>query len=129
MPAPILPVARGLYLCDYQVGYANGKTDLYGLFNAIHPENEFPYEEGSFCVFAQLTNGLGKIPFFVDIRDATSDQLVRTTQVRELNFPNRNTIVQLALLIEGCPFGHGGLYLVELFCDNMWICDTSLLLY
>jgi hypothetical protein len=128
MPAPILPIARGLYLCDYQVGYSNGKTDLYGLFNAIRPENGFPFEDGRFCVFAQLTNGLGRIPFFVDVRFAGSDQLVWTTEIRELDFPTRNTTVQLALLIEGCPFSRAGLYLVELFCDNTWICDTSLLL-
>jgi hypothetical protein len=95
------PVARGLYLCDYHIGYENGKTDLYGQFNAIHPKDGFPHEQGSFCVFAQLTNGLGKIPFFVDIRDATSDQLVWTTSVRELNFATRNSLVQLALQIEG----------------------------
>jgi len=65
----------------------------------------------------------------IGVRVVVTLSLVWTTKVRELNFPNRNTIVQLALLIEGCPFSHAGLYLIELFCDNMWICDTSLLLY
>ena len=126
MTAPILPVAKALYLCDYHVGYSNGKVDLYGLFNAIRPPSGFPYTRGRFCVFAQLNNGLGRVPFFIDVRFAETDELVWTTEVRELTFPNRSTVVQLALTIEGCRFERPGLYILELFCDNTWVCDTPL---
>jgi hypothetical protein len=61
----IVPVARALYLCDYHIGFSDGKVDLYGLFNAIRPSHGYPYAQGRFCVFAQLVNGLGKVPFFV----------------------------------------------------------------
>src|SRR5438132_1898070 len=106
----ILPVAKALYLCDFHVGYSDGKVDLYGLFNAIRPQNGYPYTRGRFCVFAQLINGLGNVPFFVDIRFAATDELVWTTETRELSFPNRNTVVQMALLMEGCRFDRSGLY-------------------
>jgi len=121
MTGLILPVAKALYLCDYHIGYSDGKVDLYGLFNAIRPQT-------GFCVFAQLINGLGKVPFFVDIRLAETDELVWTTAVKELAFPSRTTAVQLALTIEGCRFERPGMYLLELFCDNTWVCDTTLLL-
>jgi hypothetical protein len=75
-----------------------------------------------------LANGLGQIPFFVDIRHAPSDQLVYTTARNMLSFPDRTTIIQVALAIQGCKFDQPGIYLIELFCDNTWVCDTTLLL-
>ncbi|HYT94244.1 MAG TPA: hypothetical protein VEL76_36345 [Gemmataceae bacterium] len=125
--SPILPVAKGVYLCDYVIGYENGKTDLYGLFNAIRPQ-KYPHTQGRFCVFAQLVNGLGQISFHIDVRNASRDELVHTTQTHQLSFPDRNTLVQMVLTIEQCPFPQPGIYLVELFCDNKWVSDTSLLL-
>lgn len=125
--SPIVPVAKGLYLCDYVIDYENGKVDLYGLFNAIRSSN-YPHRQERFCVFAQLLNGLGRIPFFIDIRDATHDQLIYTTQINHVSFPDRITVVQLALSIEQCLFPQSGMYFVELYCDNTWVCDTSLLL-
>src|SRR5438105_5101892 len=110
MVMAVLPFAKALYLCDYHIGYSTGKVDLYGLFNALQPESGFPYSGGRFCVFAQLINGLGKVPFFVDIRFALSDELIWTTETRQLTFPNRNTIIQVALAIEGCQFERSGLY-------------------
>ncbi len=128
MAASILPVAKALTLCDYLVGDSNGKIDLYGIFNAIRPQSGFPYNRGRFCVFAQLSNGLGKLPIFIDIRFAETDELVWTTQIRELTCQNRHTVVQVALTIEGCPFERPGVYVLELFCNNTWVCDTQLLL-
>ena len=124
----VVPVAKAMYLCDYHIGYSNGKVDLYGLFNAIRPQKGFPYTRGRFCILAQLVNGLGQVPFFIDVRFAQTDELVHTTETRSLTFPNRNTVVQVAMGIEGCRFQTAGLYLLELFCDNTWVCDTQLLL-
>ena len=128
MAISVVPVARALYLCDYHIGSSGGKVDLYGLFNAIRPQNGFPHTVGQFCVFAQLTNGLGRIPFFVDVRFAETDKVVWTTNTRELIFPSRNVVVHLAFAVEQCTFERPGLYLVELFCDNTWVCDTQFLL-
>jgi hypothetical protein len=124
----VVPVAKAVYLCDYHIGYSNGKVDLYGLFNAIRPEKGYPHANSQFCVFAQLINGLGQVPFFVDIRYALTDELIYTTETKFLTFPDRNTIVQMALRIEGCRFHTPGLYLLELFCDNVWVSDTQMVL-
>jgi hypothetical protein len=124
----VLPIAKSLILCDYHIGYQNGKTDLYGIFNAIRPKAGYPHRRASFCVFALLNNGHGATPFFVDVRFAPNDQLVFTTNVNSLVFPNRTVTVQLALTIEGAVFAQPGLYIVELFCNNTWLADTTLVL-
>lgn len=126
--ASVVPIAKAILLCDYHVGYNDGKVDLYGLFNAIRPEAGYPYTRGQFCIFAQLINGLGQVPFFVDIRYTKTDELIWNTEVRRLQFPDRRMVVQLALSIEGCLFERPGLYTLELFCNNTWVCDTQILL-
>lgn len=123
-----MPFPKSLFLCDYHVGYADGKTDLYGLFNAIRPAHGYPHTQKQFCLFAQLNNGLGRVPFFVDIRFAATNQLTFTTEPHELVFPDRTVLVQLALAIEGCVFPQPGLYKLELFCENTWVADTTCLL-
>ena len=120
------PVAKSIILCDYHVGYQDSKVDLYGIFNAMRPANGYPYREAKFCLFSQLINGMDRVPFFVDIRRADTDGLIFTTETRELLFPNRFAMIQLALTIEGCVFPDRGLYKIELFCDNCWVCDTEL---
>src|SRR5262245_8000080 len=109
MASMILPVAKGLYLCDYHVGYENKKVDLYGIFNAIRSP-AYPTTQRHFCVFAQLINGLGQVPFFVDVRFAPRDELVYTTERNVLSFPDRTTVVQVALAIQGCQFTESGVY-------------------
>jgi hypothetical protein len=124
----VIPTSKSLYLCDYEFGADSGKIDLYGIFNAIRPTSGYPYAKARFCVFAQLVNGLGRVPFNIDIRNAQADQLVHTTHTNSLLFPSRTTVVQMAVQIEGCAFPQAGLYLVELFCNNTWVCDAPLML-
>jgi hypothetical protein len=128
MKKAVLPYARALTLCDQHIGDNSGKVDLYGIFNSIHASQGYPFDRARFCVFAQLVNGLGKVPFFIDIRNAESDRVIRTTLVKDLLFPDRQTLIQCVMTIDGCRFPKAGLYLVELYCDNRWICDTQLLL-
>ena len=125
----ILPIARSITICDHHIGFRSGKVDLYGILNAIRPRDGFPYFNARFCVFAQLINGLGRVPFFIAIRSAETDDLVWTTQEHELFFESRTATVQMAMNIEGCRFEHAGVYLVALFCDNKWVCDTRIELH
>lgn len=128
MAASIVPVAKALSLCDYHIGYANGKVDLYGLFNSIRPRNGYPHTRSRFCVFAQLLNGLGEVSFDVDLRYAGTDELIWSSKPRELFFPNRTTTLQVAVTVENCRFEHAGIYVLEFLCNNTWVCDTQLLL-
>src|SRR2546426_9886354 len=78
----ILPVAKSLYLCDGHLGFASGKTDLMGIFDSISPQGGYPHIHASFVVFARLAQGLGTIPFWVDIRHAATGQFVAGTLVQ-----------------------------------------------
>lgn len=42
-----------------------------------------------------------------------------------VRFPDRHTLRQFALTIQGCRFPYPGLYTVQLFCDNTPVCDTT----
>jgi hypothetical protein len=126
MQPSIVPFAKSLYLCKHQIGYADRSVDLYGIFNAHYPSNGYPVSDFKFCAFAQLSHGLGVVPFHFDIRDAVNGELIWTTGERQLHFSSRRQIVQLAMTIENCPFDRPGVYLVELYCRGEWLCDARL---
>lgn len=125
MPPTIVPFARAVYLCDSYIGYGNGNVDLYGVFTSIRAVGGFPYRHGRLSVFVQLSNGLGRAPYFIEIRDASDESLVWMTATRELVFPDRRTVVRLAHTIEGCVFERAGLYSAAVFCNNQWVCDNA----
>jgi hypothetical protein len=121
----ITPVAKSLYLCDGHIGYPGQKTDIIGLFSRIRPLH-FPHVHGYFVVFAQLSAGLGQMAVYIDIRNTADGTLVRSTTAQLLQFPHRNSVVELAYTIRDCRFPQAGTYLVELFCGGQWVADTTL---
>jgi hypothetical protein len=121
----IIPFAKALYLCDGHLGFANQKTDLVGIFNAIRAP-AYPHVQQHFVIFAQLIGGLGPIPFYFDVRFPQTGQLVHTTNTHVVNIPRRDKLIQLAFTMQGCLFPTPGVYLVELYCDGQWVADTSL---
>lgn len=122
----ILPVAKALYLCDGHIGFPGGKTDLVGIFNSIRPAT-YPHFFKHFVVYARLVQGLGRIPFFIDIRFAATGQLVHLSNTYDLNFPDHTKTVEMVLTMD-IRFPQAGVYLVELYCDNQWVADATLLL-
>jgi hypothetical protein len=125
--ATIVPVAQALYLCDGHLGFPGGKTDLMGLFNGIQATG-FPHVQKQFVVFARLHQGQGQVSFYVDIRLASTQQLIHVSSTHTLVFPNRDTVVEMALTLKGVRFPLPGIYLVELYCDAQWVADTTILL-
>ena len=123
MVGVIVPVVKALYLCE-ETDVEGGLTSLYGLFDGFRAV-AFPHVFREFTCFAQLRGGLGRVPFHVDVTRA-DDALIRNTTVRVLDFPDRVTHLQVVIHIEGCVFDRPGVYLVELFCDNTWVADTTL---
>ncbi|MFT3881695.1 MAG: hypothetical protein QM703_18780 [Gemmatales bacterium] len=121
----IVPTARSIFLCDYHFSAERDKDDLYGICNALRVER-FPYKIKQFCVFAQLSNGLGKVPVHLDVRHFNTGILVHVTKHFHLFFKDRVAIVKLVIHLGGFVFPESGLYSFELFCDNMWVGDTLL---
>ena len=126
--ATIIPVAQALYLCDGHIGFPGGKTDLVGLFNSIRAAN-YPHVQVQLVVFARLLQGLGQVAFYVDIRFAPTHQLIHVSSTHILVFPDRDTIVEMALTLKGVRFPQPGIYLVELFCDAQWVADARILVH
>jgi len=121
----ITPVAKSLFLCDGHIAHHGQKTDLVGLFGAIRAMH-YPDRQSYFVIFAQLTAGLGQLPFYLDIRFMGDGSLVHTTLPKMLHFPHRDKLVQMAWTIQGCSFPEPGRYLVELICNGQWVADTTL---
>jgi len=115
-------------LCDFHVGYADSRVDLYGIFNALHPA-VYPHHRRSLVIFAHMVGGIGDVPFYFELHREQDDQLIRRTSVNLLRFPDRTTTVQFAMTLEGVVFDEPGVYVVSLFCHNTWVCDTTLLLH
>lgn len=126
--AAITPVAQALYLCDGHIGYPGGKTDLVGIFNSIRAAR-FPHVQKQFVVFARLHQGLGQVSFYVDVRFAQTQQLVHVSNTHMLVFPDRDTVVEMALTLKGVRFPQPGIYLVELFCNAQWVADARILVH
>ena len=124
MANPVVPSAKAIYLCE-EVDVEGGMTNLYALFNAIRPKR-YPHTHASFVCFAQLVGGLGDVPFYFDIRRAEDDRLIRNTDIRVIHFPDRNSQRQIVVTVGGCVFEKPGVYLVELYCDNTWVADTTI---
>jgi hypothetical protein len=127
MANEIVPVSRSLYLCDFHVGYQDGKVDLYGIFTALQPA-AYPYVHAHFVVFAQLTNGLGDVPFYFEIRRDRDDELIRRSADRTIRFVDRVSIIQVVMTLDDVLFSEAGVYVVSLFCHNTWVCDTAVTL-
>jgi hypothetical protein len=124
----IIPLSRSLYLCDFHVGYQDGKVDLYGVFTGIRPAL-YPHARPRMTVFTQLTGGLGDVPVYLDVRREGEDVGIHTTPTITVRFPTRTVVVQLAVTIEGCRFPEAGVYVIDLFCHNTWVCDTTVTLH
>jgi hypothetical protein len=80
-----------------------------------------PTLQKQFVVFARLLQGLGQVAFYVDIRFAPSQQLIHVSNTHSLQFPDRDTVVEMALTLKGVRFPQAGIYLVELYCEGQWV--------
>jgi hypothetical protein len=120
----VIPTAKALYLCE-ETDVEGGQVNLYALFNTIHA-TEFPHTHTSFCVFAQLSGGLGEMPVHYDIIRARDELVVYVSDTHRLRFDHRTQLIQLAVTFEGIPFDEAGVYFVQLFCDNVLVADVTL---
>lgn len=125
MAQTITPTARSIFLCDYHFSSEKYKDDLYGICNAIRVE-KFPFRQPRLCIFAILSNGLGRTPFHFDISDAQTGELIRVTLTDFIMFPHRRKNVRVVMSLENFIFPRAGLYLFDLYCNNTWVADTTL---
>jgi hypothetical protein len=122
---PVIPMARSLFVCDFHVGYPDGRVDLSGILSGIRPAI-YPHLRPRLVIYAQLCGGLGDVPLFFDIRRERDDDVIRTTAERIVRFVDRFSPVNITMTVEGIRFPDSGAYVVSLYCHNRWVCDTIL---
>lgn len=98
------------------------------MFNSIRAAS-YPHVQKQLVVFARLLQGLGQVSFYVDIRFAPTQQLIHVSSTHVLVFPDRDTVVEMALTLKGVRFPQPGIYLVELFCEAQWVADARILVH
>jgi len=123
MAGVIVPVVQPLLLCE-EIDEESGALNVYGLFNALRAE-QFPHARELFCVFAQLSGGLGEMSYHFDLIRARDERLVHASHSRRLRFDRRSQLIQLFARFEGVVFEEPGVYLLQLFCDNTWVADVT----
>ena len=120
-----LPVLRGIYLCKTLEKSAQGGVTLTNLFNTDHFLRQTSL---TFVVFSQWSDGFGEVPVHVDILDAAAGTVVHRTNTFTMQFTSRSQIVYMAVKIERCRFPRPGLYVVEVYANNSFAADTTLIL-
>ena len=124
-PSFVFPVAKQFFVCDDVVAEGgSGKQHVVGLFNAVRiSPSQFPYQLGKLCVFAEFGDGMGAVPFHVEILDSEEDRLLFRSQSRRLEFPDRNTYVKVVVRLLDCRFPRPGDYAVQLYCRGEFLDD------
>lgn len=120
----VIPVAKALYLCE-EVDVESGAINLYALLNALNTA-QFPYTPSMFVAFAQLAGGLGTMTAHIDVVRARDDLVIYVTGTHHLRFDRRSQTLRVVMTFGGLVFDEPGVYFVQLYCDNIWVADTTL---
>jgi hypothetical protein len=103
------------------------RVGLVGVTNRLRPK-AYPYTQSRLYTFAQLTDGIGDVSAFVQIRKWEETEPIVTSHTKTLVFPTPLHAIQVGFLITGCVFREPGGYVVELIGDDKVIADTPLTL-
>jgi hypothetical protein len=128
MAKAITPVAKQMLVCDDVVADSSGKVTVVGVWNAVRVPvgASFPYTLGKVCAYVHWRGGLGSVNSHVEIVSATTGvQVVRTSQL-VLSFPSRITTVHGRYMIPDVRFPAPGVYLVEVYCEGVFVEDQRI---
>ena len=121
---PILPVVRGLYVCErVDVDPVSKNVSLANCFRGLRLA-DMPSMPQPFYVFALLANGLGEMTIRTTINDldAGPDIFRHTARIR---LTNRLTELRFKLTID-CLFPRANSYNISLFVDDELIALTPI---
>ncbi len=126
-PLDVSPLARSLLLCEYLYAMGGDRVGLVGVMNRLRPK-VYPYTQPRLYTFAQLTDGIGDVSAFVQVRPWEETEPIVTSQTKTLVFPTPLHAIQVGFVITGCTFREPGGYVVELICDEKVVADAPLIL-
>ena len=129
MSEAVLPIVKSVFLCDdVAIDQQTGKPSVTGLFNSLRVE----FLAGAvsvideFCVFAEFVGGIAPATVRIEITRARTNTVVVRTTDRTLRFRGRHTTLAVSFRIENLAVPEPGVYLVELYCNDVFVDDRLL---
>jgi hypothetical protein len=132
MQGRVVPEAKAMILCgDVLADPENGNLHLMGAFNNIRPRSPsvYPHRHREFCVFLQLSDAQGRLPGYVQVIRADTQELVYRTASQPMIFADRRTLVRVCFRIRNCTFPAPGLYWIEFFANDLFVTDRMVRLF
>jgi hypothetical protein len=129
MTGALMPVLKGIYVCDDVVGNpAGGKPMIVNLWDTrwVTPTEAFPVRVAKLCVFAWIRGGRGRLTFRVHVVGARTGEVIGSSPPHELNLTHPNLSVYAKFMITDFPFPEPGRYFVELFCEGEFLDDQPI---
>lgn len=124
MAGAILPVVKGIYVCDDVVGNPDGgKPMVVNLWDTVRAPAGLPHTLPKLCVFAWLRGGRGRVTFRIDVVRASTNVQIRDSVLFEHEFTNPNLSLWGRFMLSDVTFYAGDRYLVELYCNDEFVDD------
>lgn len=121
------PFSLALGICDLiHRDQGSGKRYILGCFSVLHATS-FPCAHPLICVYADLTNGRGKVPVRVQIVDSDEERPPICVLEQEMDFPDPRMIAELDFGMAGLVFPEPGEYRVQLFASGHHVIERRLL--
>ncbi len=97
-----------------------GNHSLICTFNTFHIKN-LPAKIGGFTIFIQLTDGIGKHDFILEVHDLRESTIIGRAGAFSLTWPERLLTMNLSIVVGGLPIEHEGFYDLVLIADGQEI--------
>jgi hypothetical protein len=126
MPTVLHPIGKILYVCDEVVADpVSHKPSILNLWEVVRVPSEasFPYTLGKICVVALMRDGQGEFRFRADLLRADTLEVIRQSRDYAVQFVDRARSTLVAIRLKDVTFPQPGSYLVELFCEGVFVDD------
>jgi hypothetical protein len=123
------PFALSMLICDaVHVDPTSGKITIIGCFGAISA-SRFPAVHPSMTIFAELTDGRGKVPLLLRVIDVDEDRTPVVEAQFEVDIPDPLAVQVVVWPLQGLTFPEPGEYRVQLFSGSEHLLERRLLLH
>lgn len=131
MSSGVPPLGKIVYVCDDVIeDPVSRKLNIHGAFDAARlPQwTEYPFTLPKMCVLAQVAGGRGTATFRAVVVAASTGNEIFGSPTYSFPMPGGHAIVTVLIRMLNCSFPHAGAYLVQLFCNDLFVDDRRLTL-
>jgi hypothetical protein len=128
-------IAKSVYVCDEVLqDPISGKVSILNIWDRVRvpPDCGFPYSLSKIRVFVWWRGGVGRLKTKVEIVHAATRQPIATTATVSdsiLDFTRTRGTVYGVYRFDDLAFPEPGYYDVEVYCEDVFVDDLSILLY